>query len=149
MKRANVKHNNIFLMLTLGSKLFLWAGLVAEEKKCSESWCFLFLPHVQVVCDENGSKGYAFVHFETQDAADRAIEKMNGMLLNDRKVWVSQPEAATIAWTVMRLGINRDTQGTGSPGPSLGLLPLHSRAGEWPCPRHGLFPLHSRAGGGP
>lgn len=44
---------------------------------------------MQVVCDENGSKGYAFVHFETQDAADRAIEKMNGMLLNDRKVWVS------------------------------------------------------------
>lgn len=41
---------------------------------------------LQVVCDENGSKGYAFVHFETQDAADRAIEKMNGMLLNDRKV---------------------------------------------------------------
>ncbi|MEQ2207425.1 Polyadenylate-binding protein 1 [Xenoophorus captivus] len=40
----------------------------------------------KVVCDENGSKGYAFVHFETQDAADRAIEKMNGMLLNDRKV---------------------------------------------------------------
>uniref|UniRef100_A0A4W4HMX1 Polyadenylate-binding protein n=1 Tax=Electrophorus electricus TaxID=8005 RepID=A0A4W4HMX1_ELEEL len=39
----------------------------------------------KVVCDENGSKGYAFVHFETQDAADRAIEKMNGMLLNDRK----------------------------------------------------------------
>lgn len=44
------------------------------------------LPALQVVCDENGSKGYAFVHFETQDAADRAIEKMNGMLLNDRKV---------------------------------------------------------------
>ncbi|TDG98666.1 hypothetical protein EPR50_G00202570 [Perca flavescens] len=42
----------------------------------------------KVVCDENGSKGYAFVHFETQDAADRAIEKMNGMLLNDRKVFV-------------------------------------------------------------
>ncbi|NWZ72255.1 PABP4 protein, partial [Acrocephalus arundinaceus] len=44
----------------------------------------------QVVCDENGSKGYAFVHFETQDAADRAIEKMNGMLLNDRKVFVGR-----------------------------------------------------------
>lgn len=40
----------------------------------------------KVVCDENGSKGYAFVHFETQEAADKAIEKMNGMLLNDRKV---------------------------------------------------------------
>uniref|UniRef100_A0A8C9VMD0 Polyadenylate-binding protein n=1 Tax=Scleropages formosus TaxID=113540 RepID=A0A8C9VMD0_SCLFO len=44
----------------------------------------------KVVCDENGSKGYAFVHFETQDAADRAIDKMNGMLLNDRKVFVGR-----------------------------------------------------------
>ncbi|XP_048874349.1 polyadenylate-binding protein 1-like isoform X1 [Brienomyrus brachyistius] len=40
----------------------------------------------KVVCDENGSKGYGFVHFETQEAANRAIETMNGMLLNDRKV---------------------------------------------------------------
>ncbi|XP_059379874.1 embryonic polyadenylate-binding protein B-like isoform X2 [Carassius carassius] len=42
----------------------------------------------KVVCDENGSKGYGFVHFETQEAANRAIETMNGMLLNDRKVFV-------------------------------------------------------------
>lgn len=40
----------------------------------------------QVVCDERGSKGYGFVHFETQEAANRAIDTMNGMLLNDRKV---------------------------------------------------------------
>ncbi|CAJ0949321.1 unnamed protein product [Ranitomeya imitator] len=40
----------------------------------------------KVVCDENGSKGYGFVHFETQEAANRAIKTMNGMLLNDRKV---------------------------------------------------------------
>ncbi|KAG2460493.1 polyadenylate-binding protein 4 [Polypterus senegalus] len=44
----------------------------------------------KVVCDDNGSKGYAFVHFETQEAADRAIDKMNGMLLNDRKVFVGR-----------------------------------------------------------
>ncbi|XP_006903519.1 PREDICTED: polyadenylate-binding protein 1-like, partial [Elephantulus edwardii] len=43
-----------------------------------------------VVCDENGSKGYGFVHFETQEAAERAIEKMNGMLLNDHKVFVGR-----------------------------------------------------------
>ena len=43
-----------------------------------------------VVCDENGSKGYGFVHFETHEAAERAIEKMNGMLLNGRKVFVGQ-----------------------------------------------------------
>ncbi|NXL84448.1 PABP1 protein, partial [Alectura lathami] len=43
-----------------------------------------------VVCDENGSKGYGFVHFETQEAAERAIEKMNGMVLNDCKVFVGR-----------------------------------------------------------
>ncbi|XP_034028574.1 embryonic polyadenylate-binding protein-like isoform X2 [Thalassophryne amazonica] len=42
----------------------------------------------KVVCDEKGSKGYGFVHFETNEAANRAIETMNGMLLNDRKVFV-------------------------------------------------------------
>ncbi|XP_018420192.1 PREDICTED: embryonic polyadenylate-binding protein [Nanorana parkeri] len=42
----------------------------------------------KVVCDENGSRGYGFVHFETQEAANRAIQTMNGMLLNDRKVFV-------------------------------------------------------------
>ncbi|TRY96867.1 hypothetical protein DNTS_015420 [Danionella cerebrum] len=42
----------------------------------------------KVVCDENGSKGYGFVHFETNEAANKAIETMNGMLLNDRKVFV-------------------------------------------------------------
>lgn len=46
----------------------------------------LLMSFFKVVCDENGSKGYGFVHFETQEAAERAIEKMNGMLLNDRKV---------------------------------------------------------------
>ncbi|XP_006869372.1 PREDICTED: polyadenylate-binding protein 1-like isoform X1 [Chrysochloris asiatica] len=44
----------------------------------------------KVVCDENGSKGYGFVHFETQEAAERAIEKVNGMFLNDRKVFVAR-----------------------------------------------------------
>ncbi|KAL4822535.1 hypothetical protein H8958_007341 [Nasalis larvatus] len=44
----------------------------------------------KVVCDENGSKGYGFVHFEMQEAAERASEKMNGMLLNDHKVFVGR-----------------------------------------------------------
>uniref|UniRef100_A0A2K6PIN0 Polyadenylate-binding protein n=1 Tax=Rhinopithecus roxellana TaxID=61622 RepID=A0A2K6PIN0_RHIRO len=44
----------------------------------------------KVVCDESGSKGYGFVHFETQEAAERASEKMNGMLLNDHKVFVGR-----------------------------------------------------------
>ncbi|XP_072175907.1 polyadenylate-binding protein 4-like [Diadema setosum] len=43
----------------------------------------------KVVTDENGTnKGYGFVHFETQEAANKAIEKVNGMLLNGKKVYV-------------------------------------------------------------
>lgn len=41
----------------------------------------------KIALDENGnSKGYAFVHFETQESANRAIEKVNGMLLSGKKV---------------------------------------------------------------
>jgi len=32
------------------------------------------------------SKGYGFVHFDTEEAAEDTIAKVNGMLLNDRKV---------------------------------------------------------------
>ncbi|XP_058418612.1 polyadenylate-binding protein 1-like isoform X1 [Diceros bicornis minor] len=42
----------------------------------------------KVVCDDHGSRGFGFVHFETREAAQQAISTMNGMLLNDRKVFV-------------------------------------------------------------
>ena len=38
--------------------------------------------------DFGASKGYGFVHFETTHAAESAIKNVNGMLLNDRKVFV-------------------------------------------------------------
>jgi len=40
--------------------------------------------------ENNQSKGYGFVHFETQDAADKAINKVNGMLLGEKKVHLSR-----------------------------------------------------------
>nr|XP_004655986.1 polyadenylate-binding protein 4-like [Jaculus jaculus]XP_044987202.1 polyadenylate-binding protein 4-like [Jaculus jaculus] len=44
----------------------------------------------KVMSDEQGSKGYAFVHFQDQSAADRAIEEMNGQLLGDCRVFVGR-----------------------------------------------------------
>lgn len=42
----------------------------------------------KIACDDQGSKGYGFVHFETEETARRSIEKVNGMLLNGKKVFV-------------------------------------------------------------
>jgi polyadenylate-binding protein len=43
----------------------------------------------KVATDEHGaSRGYGFVHYDTAESADAAIKAVNGMLLNDKKVFV-------------------------------------------------------------
>ncbi|XP_050266693.1 polyadenylate-binding protein 2-like [Quercus robur] len=43
----------------------------------------------KVATDANGqSKGYGFVQFESEDSAQNAIDKLNGMLINDKQVYV-------------------------------------------------------------
>jgi polyadenylate-binding protein len=50
----------------------------------------------KVSTDEEGnSKGYGFVHFETEEAAQSAIEKVNGMLLQGKKVYVGRFQPRT------------------------------------------------------
>ncbi|KAJ7946075.1 Polyadenylate-binding protein [Quillaja saponaria] len=43
----------------------------------------------KVATDSSGqSKGYGFVQFDNEEAAQKAIEKLNGMLMNDKQVYV-------------------------------------------------------------
>uniref|UniRef100_A0A2P2MLN2 Polyadenylate-binding protein n=1 Tax=Rhizophora mucronata TaxID=61149 RepID=A0A2P2MLN2_RHIMU len=43
----------------------------------------------KVATDSSGqSKGYGFVQFDKEESAQKAIEKLNGMLLNDKQVYV-------------------------------------------------------------
>lgn len=45
----------------------------------------------KVATDETGqSKGYGFVHFDTEEAANTSIDRVNGMLLNEKKVYVGR-----------------------------------------------------------
>lgn len=45
----------------------------------------------KVATEENGtSKGYGFVHYESQDQADKAIAKVNGMMLKGQQVYVGR-----------------------------------------------------------
>lgn len=59
----------------------------------------------KVATDENGeSKGYGYVHFETAEAAEDAIQKFNGMLIEDVEVQVGhfvrrQDRVGQAAWT--------------------------------------------------
>nr|XP_021491999.1 polyadenylate-binding protein 1-like [Meriones unguiculatus] len=78
----------------------------------------------KVVYNEHGSRGFGFVHFETHEAAQKAINTMNGMLLNDRKVFVghfksrqkreAELGARTLGFTniyVKNLHVDMDEQG--------------------------------------
>ncbi|KAL1256002.1 hypothetical protein QQF64_014063 [Cirrhinus molitorella] len=52
--------------------------------------CFGEVLSSRVVCDSNGEpKGYGFVHYASLEAAELAIEKLDGMLLNDHQVSIS------------------------------------------------------------
>ncbi|XP_053491655.1 polyadenylate-binding protein 1A-like [Ictalurus furcatus] len=44
----------------------------------------------KVVGDEKGSEGYGYVHFESAEAADFAMNRLDGKVLNNRKVFIER-----------------------------------------------------------
>lgn len=59
----------------------------------------------KVATDENGvSKGYGYIHYETAEAANESIAKLNGQLLEDQEMYVGhflrrQDRAGQTQWT--------------------------------------------------
>lgn len=63
-----------------------------EQKELYDTFGFFGrILSCKIAMDEHGnSKGYGFVHFEKEECAERAIEKINGMLIRDRVVYVGK-----------------------------------------------------------
>uniref|UniRef100_A0A7E4VS67 Polyadenylate-binding protein n=1 Tax=Panagrellus redivivus TaxID=6233 RepID=A0A7E4VS67_PANRE len=64
----------------------------------------------KIATDEEGnSRGYGFIHFETEDAALQAIERVNGMLLDGKKVFVGKFQSSGARMSELGDGARRFT----------------------------------------
>uniref|UniRef100_A0A3Q2HY88 Polyadenylate-binding protein n=1 Tax=Equus caballus TaxID=9796 RepID=A0A3Q2HY88_HORSE len=63
----------------------------------------------KVVTNENGSRGFGFVHFEKSEAATRAVAKMSGILLKGSRVFVGQFKPRKERETELRVKANMFT----------------------------------------
>merc|ERR550534_3342902 len=64
----------------------------------------------KVAREENGkSKGYGFVHYETAEAAKQAIERVNGMQIGEKMVYVGRFQQFHQFWDQsIHLHVHRD-----------------------------------------
>ncbi|NXN37204.1 RFOX3 protein, partial [Rhinoptilus africanus] len=67
---------------------------------------------VEIIFNERGSKGFGFVTFETSTDADRAREKLNGTIVEGRKIEVNN---ATARVMTNKKAANPYTNGCGGP----------------------------------
>lgn len=64
----------------------------------------------KIATDEEGnSRGYGFIHFETEEAALQAIERVNGMLLDGKKVFVGKFQSSSARMSELGDGARRFT----------------------------------------
>ncbi|KAJ0087509.1 hypothetical protein Patl1_08912 [Pistacia atlantica] len=74
---------NIFI------KCRIWIRLLTTKALHETFSSFGNILSCKIATDASGqSKGYGFVQFDTEEAAQSAIDKLNGMLINDKQVYV-------------------------------------------------------------
>uniref|UniRef100_A0A4W5RWM5 RNA binding fox-1 homolog 3a n=1 Tax=Hucho hucho TaxID=62062 RepID=A0A4W5RWM5_9TELE len=78
---------------------------------------------VEIIFNERGSKGFGFVTFETSADADRAREKLNGTIVEGRKIEVNN---ATARVMTNKKVSNPYTNGKLFPYPPLSSSPSHT-----------------------
>ena len=63
-----------------------------DNKMLYDTFCtFGNILSCKIAYDEEGrSKGYGFVHYETEEAAETAIEKVDGKMLKEKIVYVGK-----------------------------------------------------------
>nr|XP_020752235.1 RNA binding protein fox-1 homolog 3 [Odocoileus virginianus texanus] len=79
------------------SMCVIWAGCqqLGAEFEAGERGTLQFgkILDVEIIFNERGSKGFGFVTFETSSDADRAREKLNGTIVEGRKIEVNNATA--------------------------------------------------------
>ncbi len=85
------KHNSTLRKNGIGNIIIKGLARDIDDLALYDTFsCFGEVLSSRVVCDSNGQpKGYGFVHYATLEAAESAIKKLDGMLLNDHLVSIS------------------------------------------------------------
>ncbi|KAG3268343.1 hypothetical protein H1C71_021343 [Ictidomys tridecemlineatus] len=91
---------------------------------------------VEIIFNERGSKGFGFVTFETSSDADRAREKLNGTIVEGRKIEVNNATARVM--TNKKTGNPYTNVGAGGHGN--GPMALEQTLVKMPVPWAGLAP---------
>nr|XP_057940265.1 RNA binding protein fox-1 homolog 1-like isoform X2 [Doryrhamphus excisus] len=73
---------------------------------------------VEIIFNERGSKGFGFVTFESAAEADRAREKLNGTIVEGRKIEVNNATARVVTKKPQTPLVNGDLSGKDTPDPS-------------------------------
>ncbi|XP_058504596.1 RNA binding protein fox-1 homolog 1-like isoform X1 [Solea solea] len=99
---------------------------------------------VEIIFNERGSKGFGFVTFESANEADRAREKLNGTIVEGRKIEVNNATARVVTKKPQTPLVNGDISTSGwKINPVMGAMyapELYTAPHSFPFPSVASFP---------